>query len=174
MYHIHEHPVPADGNCDGTGMHFNPYRAPEFCNAQPDDSYCQVGDLSGKHGWINTTCFEAKYSDAFLSLNPKSKAYIVGRSIVFHYADMTKFACANINYATEEQLAQLAGYNLAQTENVVLRKFEDSEEFSDNSSWSGNWTNATVLSHESSSEAKANMLKSGAGVALGAIIGALL
>lgn len=106
-YHIHEKSVPGDGNCDAVGLHFNPYGAPPDCENQKDDSYCQVGDLSGKHGWIDTTCFETKYTDPFLSLNKKSKAYIVGRSLVFHFANMTKFACADIELASNLRLNSL-------------------------------------------------------------------
>ncbi|ODV93737.1 hypothetical protein PACTADRAFT_20723, partial [Pachysolen tannophilus NRRL Y-2460] len=96
QYHIHKKPVPESGDCYATETHFNPYNAPPDCEAQQDDSYCQVGDLSGKHGFINTTCFETRYWDPYLSLNPKSKAYPVGLSINLHYANLTRFACANI------------------------------------------------------------------------------
>lgn len=96
VYHIHESPIPEDGNCEAAGEHLNPYNAPGDCDSQKKDDYCQVGDLSGKHGWIDTTCFETKYDDPFLSLNAKSKSNILGKSIVFHYANLDKFACANI------------------------------------------------------------------------------
>ena len=53
MYHIHEKPVPADGNCSGTGAHLDPYKRGEvpICNRGEPGS-CQVGDLSGKYGEI--------------------------------------------------------------------------------------------------------------------------
>lgn len=107
QYHIHEDSVPEDGDCEKVGDHFNPYDAPEECDEQKDDSYCEVGDLSGKHGWINATCFETKYNDPYLSLNKKSKSYIVGKSIVFHYANLTKFACADIELASHLRLQSL-------------------------------------------------------------------
>lgn len=106
-YHIHENPVPADGNCDLIGDHLNPYLAPLDCDSQKDDSYCQVGDLSGKHGWIDTTCFETKYDDPYLSLNKNSKAYVVGRSVAFHLDDGTIFACADIQRASSLRLENL-------------------------------------------------------------------
>ncbi|CCE78795.1 Piso0_000824 [Millerozyma farinosa CBS 7064] len=106
-YHIHENPVPADGNCDLIGDHLNPYRAPLDCDSQKDDSYCQVGDLSGKHGSINATCFETKYNDPYLSLNKKSKAYVVGRSVAFHLDDGSIFACADIQSASSLRLETL-------------------------------------------------------------------
>lgn len=107
FYHIHEFPVPADGNCESVGLHFNPYNAPADCDSQKDDSYCQVGDLAGKHGYINTTCFEANYIDEYLSLNKKSNSNIIGKSVVFHYENMTKFACANIDVVDGNRLQSL-------------------------------------------------------------------
>ncbi|CDK25778.1 unnamed protein product [Kuraishia capsulata CBS 1993] len=96
-YHVHTNPVPANGNCEATGMHLNPYKAPaENCDALEDDSLCQVGDLSGKHGLINTTCFELTYFDPYLSLNPKDESFIGGRSVVLHYQNLERFACGNI------------------------------------------------------------------------------
>ncbi|KAG7890843.1 hypothetical protein KL906_001359 [Ogataea polymorpha] len=96
-YHIHKAPVPANGNCEATGTHLNPYNAPlDECDSFDDDALCQVGDLSGKHGWINTTCFEATYYDPYLSLNPKNKAYIIGLSVNLHFANMTKITCGTI------------------------------------------------------------------------------
>jgi hypothetical protein len=53
MYHIHEKPVPSDGNCSGTGAHLDPYKRGEVpkCDAGEPGS-CQTGDLSGKYGEI--------------------------------------------------------------------------------------------------------------------------
>ncbi|ODV86317.1 hypothetical protein CANARDRAFT_184944, partial [[Candida] arabinofermentans NRRL YB-2248] len=96
-YHIHKSPVAANGNCESTGTHLNPYNAPaEDCDAFNDDSYCQVGDLSGKHGFINTTCFEDYYYDPYLSLNSKNKANVIGLSVNIHFANMTRIACGTI------------------------------------------------------------------------------
>lgn len=104
VYHIHENPVPEGGDCEGVGAHFNPYGASPDCDSQESHDYCQIGDLSGKYGFIDTTCFQADYCDPYISLNHSAKAGIIGRSIVFHNADLSKFACATIRYATPEQL----------------------------------------------------------------------
>ncbi|KAF3992887.1 hypothetical protein FT663_00797 [Candidozyma haemuli var. vulneris] len=106
-YHIHEYPVPDDGDCEKVGPEFNPYHASPDCDAQPGDAYCKLGDLSGKYGKIKATCFQTEYCDPFISLDGYSKANIIGRSLVFHYSDMTKIACANIEVGTEEQLDRL-------------------------------------------------------------------
>ncbi|GMG30482.1 unnamed protein product [Ambrosiozyma monospora] len=96
-YHIHKNAISDDGDCESAGTHLNPFNAPrDECDTLDNNAYCQVGDLSGKHGWINTTCFQATYYDPYLSLNPDNKAYVIGRSVVLHYADMTKISCGNI------------------------------------------------------------------------------
>ena len=61
MYHIHEKPVPADGNCTGTGAHQDPYKRGEvpICDASKPET-CQTGDLSGKWGNITSQTFSAE------------------------------------------------------------------------------------------------------------------
>ncbi|EGV61775.1 hypothetical protein CANTEDRAFT_108128 [Yamadazyma tenuis ATCC 10573] len=107
QYHIHQQPIGANGDCEASGTHLNPYKASPDCDSQKTDAFCQVGDLSGKHGWIDTTCFETKYDDPYLSLNTKSKSNIIGKAIVFHFANLTKFACANIEVAGDVRLKSL-------------------------------------------------------------------
>ena len=60
VYHIHEKPVPEDGNCTATGAHLDPYKRGEAppCDASALPT-CQTGDLSGKHGKITTEAFSA-------------------------------------------------------------------------------------------------------------------
>lgn len=99
FYHIHNNKIPDGGDCEAAGTHFNPYNSEfETCGEQ-DDAYCQVGDLSGKHGFINTTCFQLKYYDPYLSLNPDDTSFIGDRSVVVHYNDMSKMACGNFRKA---------------------------------------------------------------------------
>lgn len=130
QYHIHERAVPSNGDCDAVGYHFNPYNAPPECDLQKDDSFCQVGDLSGKHGWIDTTCFETKYDDPFLSLNQRLTSYIIGKSVTFHFANLTKFACANIEIASKEKLQALYSEFTSQDE-AVIESTENSQEYAD-------------------------------------------
>ena len=62
-YHIHDQPVPSDGNCTATKAHLDPYergQKPACDSSKPET--CEVGDLSGKHGklpeiakWTNTS-----------------------------------------------------------------------------------------------------------------------
>jgi hypothetical protein len=58
-----------------------------------------VGDLSGKHGTIPALPgFSANYSDKYVSLTPGTPAFLGDRSIVLHYANKTRIACANFNF----------------------------------------------------------------------------
>ncbi|KAL6452627.1 SOD6 Cell surface superoxide dismutase [Cu-Zn] 6 [Candida maltosa Xu316] len=124
LYHIHDRSVPGDGNCEAVGLHFNPYNASPNCNEQKHDGYCQVGDLSGKHGLINTTCFELKYTDPYLSLNKKSKSYIIGKSIVFHFSNMTKIACADIEEANDLRLQSLIDEYTQSDDSIQLKELK--------------------------------------------------
>jgi hypothetical protein len=99
VYHIHDLPVPSGGNCTETKAHLDPYARGEDppCSAN-NPSSCQVGDLSGKHGTIpSLPGFSANYTDKFVSLIPGTPAFFGNRSIVLHYANKTRIACANFH-----------------------------------------------------------------------------
>ena len=73
LYHIHDLPVPADGNCTATLGHLDPFirgEIPPCDNTQP--ATCQVGDLAGKHGNITTSPFQVAY--VLYLVNPPSCA----------------------------------------------------------------------------------------------------
>lgn len=159
-YLIHENPVPPDGNCNGTGLHFNPYQAQFRCDLQLNNSYCQLGDLSGKHGMINSTCIDTKYQDEYLSLDPQLPSNIVGRSIVFHYPDSSRFACATIEIAREDQMAQMREYGILPGQAKAKL------------SLASNLTNKTT--HGNSSEATGFRVRSSVVVALSVVLAALL
>ena len=76
-YHIHAKPVPADGNCTGTGAHLDPYNRGEItaCDASKPET-CQTGDLAGKHGKITTAQFATEYVDMYLATNPADPSYV--------------------------------------------------------------------------------------------------
>ena len=61
---------------------------------------CQVGDLAGKHGKIDTAAlstssFQVSYLDLFLSTVPDTTAFFGNRSIVVHAANGTRLNCGN-------------------------------------------------------------------------------
>ncbi|KAN0122443.1 Superoxide dismutase, copper/zinc binding domain containing protein [Hyaloscypha variabilis] len=104
LYHIHAFPVTADGNCTNTLGHLDPFERGETpgCDSQLPQT-CQVGDLSGKHGSINTTQvgdrYVANYVDDYPSTLPGIGAFFGNRSITVHFANKTRITCANFELA---------------------------------------------------------------------------
>ncbi|KAI9698573.1 MAG: hypothetical protein M1820_007463 [Bogoriella megaspora] len=96
VYHIHQFPVPADGNCSATVGHLDPTDRGEYypCNVAALDT-CQVGDLAGKHGNITGTTFTTQYADPFLSTVAGSPSFFGDKSIVVHSSNTTRITCAN-------------------------------------------------------------------------------
>ncbi|CDO96203.1 unnamed protein product [Kluyveromyces dobzhanskii CBS 2104] len=95
QYHIHEKPVnQSDSTCASTKEHLNPYNGVVPCGK--DISKCEVGDLSGKYGNIDSSYYETEYLDPYLSLIKGSPSYVGGKSITLHYTNGTRFACADI------------------------------------------------------------------------------
>ncbi|KAF2463182.1 Cu,Zn superoxide dismutase-like protein [Lindgomyces ingoldianus] len=96
MYHIHEKPVPADGNCTGTGAHLDPYKRGETPPCDPAlKQQCQTGDLSGKYGKFNGTAYSNAYTDLYSSTIPTNPAFFGNLSVVVHLANKTRISCAN-------------------------------------------------------------------------------
>ncbi|KAI9739795.1 MAG: hypothetical protein M1834_006516 [Cirrosporium novae-zelandiae] len=98
LYHIHDQPVPSDGNCTDTLAHLDPYIRGETpsCDATLPQT-CQVGDLSGKHGTIDSDPYIASYMDDYISTLPGIGAFFGNRSVVIHYANKTRITCANFS-----------------------------------------------------------------------------
>jgi hypothetical protein len=101
IYHVHDQPVPASGNCNGTLAHLDPYQRGEAppCN-KPFPQTCQVGDLAGKHGSIPDANgaiieFHDSYTDLYVSSKPGIGAFAGNRSVVVHSAGGVRIACAN-------------------------------------------------------------------------------
>ncbi|KAG5936225.1 hypothetical protein E4U53_000262 [Claviceps sorghi] len=94
-YHLHVKKA-AGGNCTAAGAHLDPTNRGEQppCDAGKLPS-CQVGDLSGKYGRINSDPFTAEYVDKFLSLKEDDPAFFGNRSFVIHLANTTRVACAD-------------------------------------------------------------------------------
>lgn len=96
IYHIHERPVPADGNCTGTGPHLDPTlrgEQPPCFAAQPQT--CQAGDLAGKYGNITVDPFQTSYLDLYTSTVAGSSSFFGNRSVVVHTSNTTRLTCAN-------------------------------------------------------------------------------
>lgn len=102
LYHIHEAAVPSNGSCAATLAHFNPNHGnATACPSQGNNALCEAGDLSGKHGKIDSTEAKLSYVEPFISLNSKSPYYFADgkRSITVHFANTSRIACANIELA---------------------------------------------------------------------------
>ncbi|KAA1096868.1 hypothetical protein PGT21_030525 [Puccinia graminis f. sp. tritici] len=97
-YHVHTHPVGADGNCAATQEHLDPFNVgPKTPCDFHQPQLCQTGDLSGKFGKISSAQDTASmhYIEPFLKFSPQEQS-ILGRSIVLHAPDSTRLACGNI------------------------------------------------------------------------------
>ncbi|KAA1074268.1 hypothetical protein PGT21_003787 [Puccinia graminis f. sp. tritici] len=96
-YHIHTYSSAKYGSCTSTGPHFNPTNATaEHCDpANP--TLCEVGDLSGKHGNLESRGneFRTTYEDSSLRLSQTMDG-ILYRSIVIHGPNKTRLACGTI------------------------------------------------------------------------------
>ncbi|GMF72804.1 unnamed protein product [Aspergillus oryzae] len=103
-YHIHDNPVPKDGNCYATGGHLDPYKRGDQppCNTTVPQT-CQVGDISGKHGpvWTADGNFEVLYRDFFLSNVEDTIAFFGNRSVVVHLPDNKRINCGNFHLVSD-------------------------------------------------------------------------
>lgn len=63
VYHIHNNTVNSSGNCTSAGGILNPYNVTLAFVCDPaKPQFCQVGDLSGKHGNLTTSNASAAYA----------------------------------------------------------------------------------------------------------------
>ena len=103
-WHVHEFPFPHDAQPNPcrpqiTGGHYDPFGQstnPDYTErCAMNMSLCEVGDLSGRLGPLSATRRDT-YTDPFLSLHGVYS--VIGRSIVIHFPNGTRFVCANIGY----------------------------------------------------------------------------
>lgn len=103
-WHVHQYPFilssPSLCAASNAGSHYDPLGASSASNytelCVSDPSLCEVGDLSGKFGGLSGQSSLATYTDSTLSL---SGIYsIIGRSVVIHRQNGSRFVCANIGY----------------------------------------------------------------------------
>jgi hypothetical protein len=96
VYHIHVAPVPEGGNCTKTLGHLDPFIRGETPACDPSiPETCQVGDLSGKYGKIESDPFSVTFVDPFTSTLEGPGAFFGNRSFVVHFANKTRITCAN-------------------------------------------------------------------------------
>ena len=102
-YHVHDFPVdetvPGTGKCANSfaGGHFNPRNVVQDSSSPMTFDGYEIGDLSGKYGSLaGQDSISVNYSDPYLPLFGVDS--IVGRSIVIHYPNGSRWLCANIQY----------------------------------------------------------------------------
>ncbi|CAG9971543.1 unnamed protein product [Clonostachys byssicola] len=97
-YHLHLKPVPEGGNCTATSSHLDPYEAGAVvtCDASKPAT-CEVGDLAGKHGKIESAgTYDKTYQDDYASTTKSDAAFFGDKSFVLHYGgNNTRITCAN-------------------------------------------------------------------------------
>ena len=97
VYHVHDMPVPADGNCTSAMGHFDYTNSGEYYTCDTSNPQnCQVGDLAGKHGKIMSgPTFSTQFVDNYLSTDPSSPYFFGQKSLVIHTSNTTRLTCAN-------------------------------------------------------------------------------
>ncbi|KAK0622380.1 superoxide dismutase [Immersiella caudata] len=95
-YHLHDQPVASNGDCGSTLAHLDPYQRGQAttCDMTVPET-CEVGDLSGKHGKVEGMEVMKSFVDQYAALVPGIGAFFGNRSIVIHFANSTRLACAN-------------------------------------------------------------------------------
>ncbi|PVI05969.1 Cu,Zn superoxide dismutase-like protein [Periconia macrospinosa] len=95
-YHIHQNPL-VGRDCATTGGHFDPYGVGTANCKEGQGALCEVGDLSGRFRPISVEANvnENSFSDQYMSLDPKNKAFVGDKSFVIHNANSTRVACGN-------------------------------------------------------------------------------
>ena len=117
-WHVHEYPFPHDGTpspCGAAivGGHYDPLGAFNNPNYTTDCSMatpqnCEIGDISGKFGnFSNDATVTQQLSDDNLDLYGVYS--IIGRSIVIHFENNSRFVCANIGYPDSLDTAPSTG-----------------------------------------------------------------
>lgn len=95
-YHVHQEPVPTDGDCEATKGHLDPNDRGDEPSCDDDKpETCEVGDLSGKHGEIEKKSYSGSYTDLYASTKEGSDAFVGNRSIVVHNADGDRVTCGS-------------------------------------------------------------------------------
>ncbi|XP_023224241.1 uncharacterized protein LOC111625338 [Centruroides sculpturatus] len=107
-FHVHMFPVPYhinqnDNLCGATGGHYNPFQIDPSTSPKPglgtNDQY-ELGDLSGKYGLLDAGPIFDFYFNIHADFNlPLFGTYsIVGRSVVIHRPDGSRWICSTIGY----------------------------------------------------------------------------
>ena len=108
-WHVHNYPFTTQErdpcSAGSVGGHFDPFMASSRLNysrsCSSNSSLCEVGDLSGKFGNLPSSL--GFFVDTYLPLYGVHS--IVGRSVVIHRNDNSRWVCANIEYPSDVTVA---------------------------------------------------------------------
>ena len=103
QFHVHVSPTQRSSAdpCGpaATGGHFNPLNVPAGACSPATPNLCEMGDLSGKHGeLLNLVTADWTKYDSYLPLSGTNS--IIGRSVVIHKPDGSRWVCADISGAS--------------------------------------------------------------------------
>ncbi|KAI5789973.1 superoxide dismutase, partial [Pyronema domesticum] len=99
-YHIHEKPVPASGDCNATGGHYDPGNIKQKwgdaykCTWDQLDR-CEIGDLSAKHGALSWSPGYAAWRFTTDDVQLREEM-LENKSVVVHDKTGKRIACANL------------------------------------------------------------------------------
>nr|QDX46957.1 superoxide dismutase [Azumapecten farreri] len=96
-YHVHKYPVPSTGSCSATsvGGHYNPLSMAGSPTDKTDDMY-EIGDLSGKYNHMLDGKSSVMWTGVDTNLPVRGSHSVVGRSVVVHFDNGTRWKCGNI------------------------------------------------------------------------------
>ncbi|XP_078079317.1 uncharacterized protein cusr [Mustelus asterias] len=154
-YHVHNFPLPfrrspKDQLCanDNLGGHWNPFGKISTDPSYPQDTnethdQYEMGDLSGKHGFLKGLMnYEVTLEDWNLPLFGRNS--IVGRSVVIHHPNSTRWLCTAIGYPGEVMTA-VATFKSPVAGRIIFRQLK-SNPYSDLSIFMDlSYTNSSAL-----------------------------
>ncbi|XP_069140703.1 uncharacterized protein [Argopecten irradians] len=96
-YHVHSYPVPPTASCSASavGGHYNPLGIAGSPTDKTDDMY-EIGDLSGKYNSMLDGKTSVMWIGVDTNLPVRGSHSVVGRSVVIHYTNGTRWKCGNI------------------------------------------------------------------------------
>ncbi|XP_060076592.1 uncharacterized protein LOC132556215 isoform X2 [Ylistrum balloti] len=107
-YHVHSYPVPSSASCSASavGGHYNPLSVTGSPTNKTDDMY-EIGDLSGKYNHMLDGKSSVVWNGIDTNLPIRGTHSVVGRSVVVHFDNGTRWKCGNIVEDTDTSGSQM-------------------------------------------------------------------
>ena len=135
-WHVHQYPFllssPSPCSDSSVGGHYDPLGASSAANytalCTSNSSLCEVGDLSGKFGDLEGPNSSLSRTDNSISLFGIYS--IIGRSVVIHRQDGSRFVCANIGYPPDSLNSSstifYSPFRASVSGNIYVRQYRES------------------------------------------------